>query len=457
MKKYEFSEAFEDLRKTLASVQEYHSDNETIYSGELVAKTLGIAIPKKLDSKLVVHNDWGKLAVDTVANSMIFDAFVNDRLGFTRLISSAGLYPAINSAIKNSMKGGCSFIAILPRDIENGELPVYNVYSGAEATGAFDERTMKLKYGIAVSKKTALGTPSEYLVFTPGAIDKVSADGELLHHVDLPVNEVALIPYVWDQDMAVKPFGRTRFTHGCKSILKSELRLQKTIEFAAEYRYALQQLIVASGAPADLASTEMQSGLGKLAAWFMDGDGEFNIHQIVGASTTDLENMSAMNKANFAAAACISPTILGGQPSNGSFSEGTMKAQNKPYTDMLDYCKESYGESIKWTAILTMGLLTGIIEDDYFDIIPEWRHSPDTAGLASVADAMIKLGITSIEGSDIQSYVRRQLGEPLKPSVLNVPLAQFELSRKLAKAYAGLETSMFDDDGRLDVNNIPRG
>lgn len=444
MAELDIQEIFQNMTSTLAFKQDWHNKKKELYDGKHEATTLEIAIPANIEKKLHSKLGWAGTAVDTLCSDLTFDGFLNDTKGFTRILNDFGGYNAINSAIKNSMIGACSFVSIIPNDDGN---PIFTTYSGSEATAIWDSREGFVAGLAANSYDRQMGVLSvqDYLLFLKGRILKIKVDGTILASVEVPEDRLMFVPFIYDQDIAVNPFGNSRINAAAEDALDSGLKHMMLIEAGHEVRMAINNIIIAEGTnPQDLAKSEQQVDMSSILTIFNSGNGTLKMEQITGQSTEELQKMLNIIASNFATAVKMDATSFGFQPSNGSFSEGTLEVMGKPYKNLVRNSREVYGESIKQLAIAAMNLSTGQYYDEWNTIKPVFLDQVSSDKFAQVADGLGKLA--QIDPSvDFKSYIERNiLGKTVREEALNIELPNFETARNNAKNFRLLKPENYE-------------
>lgn len=430
---------FNELVENLESKKSFQKKNRSIYEGTYSAYSLGIALPKKLDRVVSAKLPWGKIAVDNLLQDVSFDGFRDDELGFTKILYRYGGYEAIHSAQKNSMIGACSFVTVLPSD--EGD-PMFTVYTGSEATAKWDSRDGFVAGLVENTKSiTPLGnsyTVVDYLLFEPGYVHLVSDVGKILKTNEMPTDTMLFVPFVFGQDVAVKPFGETRYNDPFVSALESGLRNQKNMDIASEINLSRGKVLLSEGSLETGESVmvgDVEANLAELMIIKSVSGTTMKLADLGTADTKELRDNLSVCATNAAAAVSMDPTAFGHQPANGSFSEETINVLSKPYTKLVDDSRLAYGKSIRELAIATMSLATGQYHQDWEDIDPVFRNDFSVDKLGAVGDGLGKL--LSLEGASdkVNEFINEKvLGLGVRDEALRVNLPDFSVSREAAKS-----------------------
>jgi hypothetical protein len=441
-------EMFEKFKKTILEKSRYHQEQRDIYEGKLSARTLGIALDADLERRISTNVDYARIAVNNLAARQNFDAFRNDEVGFTRLLVRSNALLAIKSGILNSQISSCAAVSVLPQDISSGELPVFTAYTGAEFTGKYNARNGALEYGMVVNAKNPDGTPKDYLFFKPGHVMKLDKDGKLILDIEMPTKRMLLVPFVYDQDLAYRPFGEARINRSAISALKSALVINMLLAASREHRVGNIHMLIldkaySEGIIDETAFSDLTSKMGTVNMVSTPADAK--LVQMAGIPTDELQKLFTYYITQFAAAVEMPPSLFGIQPSNGSFSEGAMAEMNRPYNSILDGCRDSYGLAIKNLALAGMALLTQ--EDpDWEDIEPVWKEPRNQSIFGTLGDGVGKMK-TAEPSVDLTDFIREALGTSIRAEAMKVGLPNFdvEVTREIAAKYKELAENPIEE------------
>lgn len=440
---------FNQMATTIAGKTSWHAGRKLLYDGKHRASMIKITKDPRVSAHVKQSLDWPRIAVDYLVADCRFDAFENDEFGVTRLLVEADGDRALLSAITNSSIGAVAFIAIIPRD---DEVPILVPFSGAEATGIRNARGNELAYGLAV-KQRENGVITEWYFFEPGAIHVLNAAGEIKDSLELGVNAMPFIQFSYDPDTATQPFGRSRISDASITSLDSSLRNIGLSEQVSLINLLKGDLLLVNGQPDGLKATEeFQSAVGTLKTLFFDGldlNG-LSLEQLETIELKEVENAISRGAMNFASAVSMLPTSFGEQPSNGSYSEGSMRQLEKPYNHTKNRARETYGSSIKLlaTELFKIYAQTEDIEG-IRKISPVFREEVRLDRMGAIGDSLQKLS-SSLETLQVEfpipaEFLRELIGIPLRPQVINDELPNFEKARERFRSVAidGVSTSNY--------------
>lgn len=173
---------------------------------------------------------WCSKAVDSLADRLDFYGFRDDVFDLTGIYDMNNRDVLFDSAIQGALISSCDFIYI--SEDETG-FPRLQVIDGGNATGIMDPITGMLNEGYAVLERDEFGNVVRDAYFTY----EYTAFYENGTLVDTRVNKAPyplLVPFVFRPD-SVRPFGHSRISRACMSIVGSALRTIKRSEISAEF------------------------------------------------------------------------------------------------------------------------------------------------------------------------------------------------------------------------------
>ena len=199
------------------------------YDMKNVTFDFGISSPPELKFWNSVVG-WCAKAVDSLADRLDFHGFRDDVFDLTGIYDMNNKDVLFNSAILGALISSCDFIYI--SEDETG-FPRLQVIDGGNATGVIDPITMMLNEGYAVLERDEYGNPTREAYFT----FEYTAYYEGGNLVETRANKApypCLVPFVFRPD-SVRPFGHSRISRACMSIMGSALRTVKRSEISAEF------------------------------------------------------------------------------------------------------------------------------------------------------------------------------------------------------------------------------
>lgn len=199
------------------------------YDMKNITFDFGISSPPELKHWNSVVG-WCAKAVDSLADRLDFHGFRDDVFDLTGIYDMNNRDVLFNSAILGALISSCDFIYI--SEDETG-FPRLQVIDGGNATGVIDPITMMLNEGYAVLERDEYGNPTREAYFT----FEYTAYYEGGNLVETRANKApypCLVPFVFRPD-SVRPFGHSRISRACMSIMGSALRTVKRSEISAEF------------------------------------------------------------------------------------------------------------------------------------------------------------------------------------------------------------------------------
>ena len=176
---------------------------------------------------------WCAKAVDSLADRVVFNEFRDDFLEMNEIFEMNNPDVLFRSAELSAMIASCSFIYIQPPE-RAGDIPELQVIDGANATGEINPVTGLLYEGYAVLERDDYGIPTVEAYFEPNKTTIINKIGkyidEIKHRVDFPL----LVPIIY-RPGAKRPFGHSRISRACMSIVNSAARTVKRSEISAEF------------------------------------------------------------------------------------------------------------------------------------------------------------------------------------------------------------------------------
>lgn len=378
------------LRRKLNSKRQRVLTRYKYYEMKNVTRDFGISTPPDLALWQSVLG-WCGTAVDALADRIVFREFEEDNFNLNEIFEMNNPDIIFDSAVLSATISSCCFIYISPD--EDG-YPRLQVIDGSNATGIIDPITGLLEEGYAVLKRNSdTENPILEAYFTREEtryIRRGKKDEEIIpHKVGYPL----LVPIIFRPD-AKRPFGRSRITRSCMSLVGSALRTIKRSEIAAEFFSFPQKYVTGLSEDAE-PMDKWKATMAAMLAFTKDDEGD---HPVIGqfaqqSMTPHLEQLK-MFAALFAGETGLTLDDLGFATANPSSSEAIKAAhENLRYTARK--AQRSFG-----SGFLNTGYLAACLRDDYqyerrqlYLTKPTWQpiFEPDAAALSGAGDALLKL------------------------------------------------------------------
>lgn len=201
----------------------------TFYEMKNLTFDFGISSPPELKYWNSIVG-WCARAVDSLADRLDFHGFRDDVFDLQGIYDLNNKDILFDSAILGALISSCDFIYV--SEDESG-FPRLQVIDGGNATGIIDPITGMLNEGYAVLERDESCNPVKEAYFTY----EYTAYYENGNLVDTRTNKApypCLVPFVFRPD-SVRPFGHSRISRACMSIVGSALRTIKRSEISAEF------------------------------------------------------------------------------------------------------------------------------------------------------------------------------------------------------------------------------
>lgn len=365
------------------------------YDMKHVTFDFGISTPPDL-RRWMSTLGWCAKAVDSLADRLQFDGFKNDNFELETIYNMNNPDTLFDSAILSALISSCAFIYITE---DEGGYPRLQVLDGSRATGIIDPFTGLLKEGYAVIEEDDLHTPRKVAYLTPGKTEIYQYSGEmqetktLLDVVDNPADFPLLVPIIYRPD-AARPFGHSRISRACMSIVGSAMRTVKRSEIAAEFYSFPQKFVIGLSDDAE-AVDKWRAAMSSMIFFTKDEDGDsptlgqFN-QQSMGPHIEQLKMFASL----FAGETGLTLDDMGFTTDNPSSAEA-IKASHETLKLMARKAQRNFG-----SGFLNAGFLAACLRDktayrrsQLYLTKPEWLpiFEPDASTLSLIGDGAIKL------------------------------------------------------------------
>ena len=332
---------------------------------------------------------WCAKAVDSLADRLVFREFDNDVFDMNGIFTMNNKDILIDSAILGALISSCDFIYITAD--EDG-FPVLCAIDGSHATGIIDPVTNMLKEGYAVLEYDDFNVPITEAYFIPGKTF-IYKKGQVDKTVENDAPYPLLVPIINRPD-AVRPFGHSRISRACMSIVGSAVRTAKRSEIASEF-YSYPQRYVLGMDPDAERIDNWRATISSMFRIDKDSDGD---HPVVGqfnqqSMTPHIEQLR-MFAGLFAGETGLTLDDLGFPSVNPSSAEA-IKSSHESLRLTARKAQSSFG-----VGLLNAGYLAACVRDKYpymrrqvADTVLKWEpiFEPDAAMLTSIGDGVIKI------------------------------------------------------------------
>lgn len=376
------------LRKKLEAKRSRIHIRYRHYEMKHLARDFEISTPPELRWEMSVLG-WCSKAVDSLADRLAFQQFDNDVFDMNGIYSANNRDVLIDSAILGALISSCDFIYIT-KD-ETG-FPLMRVIDGAHATGVIDPVTSMLKEGYAVIERDEKDQPVIEGYFTP-EYTAIYQGGTLVGTTPNPAPYPLLVPVVYRPD-AVRPFGHSRISRACMSIVDSAARTVKRSEISAEFYSFPQKYLL--GTSSDLEKLDRwRATMSTMLRIDKDEDGDRPVvGQFQQQTMTPHMDQLRMFAGLFAGETGLTLDDLGFPSQNPSSAEA-IKASHESLRLQARAAQKTFG-----VGLLNAGYLAACVRDDYgylrrqvSNTVLRWApiFEPDAGMLSGIGDAVQKI------------------------------------------------------------------
>ena len=371
----------EDKRVRVALRYKYYEMKHTTFD-------FGISTPPDLKRWMSTLGWCGK-AVDSLADRLQFHAFKDDVFDLNTIYNMNNPDTLFDSAILSALISSCCFIYITQDD---DGYPRLQVLDGSRATGMIDPFTGLLTEGYAVLEENDLRQPLVEAYFTPGVTEiyrRGKRSDRFVYEVDYPL----LVPIIYRPD-AMRPFGHSRISRACMSIVGSAMRTVKRSEISAEFFSYPQKWVTGMSEDAERMD-KWRATMSSLITFTKDEDvdtptlGQFS-QQSMQPHTEQLKMFASL----FAGETGLTLDDLGFVTDNPSSAEA-IKASHENLRLMARKAQRNFG-----SGFLNAGFLAACVRDEVryrreqvYMTRASWLpiFEPDASTLSLIGDGAIKL------------------------------------------------------------------
>ncbi len=376
------------LRSKLVSKQSRVNTRYEYYEMKNLVKDFEISTPPNLRF-LQYALGWCSKAVDSLADRLQFREFRDDNFALNEIFQQNNPDVLFDSAMLSALISSCCFIYISP---DEEKYPRLQVIDGANATGEIDPITGLLTEGYVVIQRDSNGAvvreayfePKKTTYYKKGREEKITK-----HNVPYPL----LVPIIFRPD-AKRPFGHSRISRSCMSLVNSALRTVKRSEISAEF-YSFPQKYVTGLSENSEEIEKWKATMSSLLTFTKDDEGDSpTLGQFTQQSMSPHIEQLRMFASLFAGETGLTLDDLGFATENPSSAEA-IKASHENLRLTARKAQRTFG-----SGFLNVGYLAACLRDnvDYrreqlYLTKPTWEpvFEPDAAALSVIGDGAIKL------------------------------------------------------------------
>ena len=398
------------LRSKLALKKSRVITRYRFYDMKYQVRDFGISTPPELMYLNSVLG-WCAKAVDALSDRLVFMTFRNDTFDMNGIFNQNNPDVLFDSAVLSAMISSCSFLYI---SADEDGFPRVQVIDGGHATGVIDPITNLLKEGYAVLETDDYDNPIVEAYFSPTETVIYENGGES-YSVPNPTGYPLLVPVIYRPD-AVRPFGHSRISRACMSIINSAIRTIKRSEIAAEFYSYPQKYITGLSQDAEIAD-KWKASMSAMITFSKDENGDTpSLGQFSQQSMAPHTEQLRMFASLFAGETGLTLDDLGFATDNPSSAEA-IKAAHENLRLTAAKAQRTFG-----SGFLNAGFLAACLRDEYpykravvYQTKPIWEptFAPDASTLSVIGDGAIKINqavpeyftaenlrdLTGIEGS----------------------------------------------------------
>ena len=379
--------SLELLRCKLASKKNRVHLRYQYYEMKNVMRKISALVPPEFQS-LTYSLGWCAKAVDALADRIVSDGFRNDTMQISEIFQLNNPDILYDSSVLSALIASCCFLYVGWN--QNG-YPTLQVIDGENATGTIETVTNLLTEGYAVLKHDDNGNIEQEAHFLPFRTDYYTY-GKLSDSVTHKAPYPLLVPVIYRPD-AKRPFGHSRISRACMSIVQNVLRTLLRTEVAAEFYSVPQKYIV--GLSEDAEFNNRAATLSSFLRFSADEDGKLpSLGQFQNGSVEPFLNQMKMLASLFAAETSLTVDDLGFTTENPSAVDA-IRASHENLRLTARKAQRTFG-----TGFLNAGYLAACIRDNYSyersvftEIQCRWLpiFEPDASSLGALGDAILKI------------------------------------------------------------------
>lgn len=331
---------------------------------------------------------WCGKAVDSLADRLSFREFDNDNFDLNTIFRMNNQDILPDSAMLSALISSCSFIYIT--EDEEG-FPRLQVIDGGNATGIIDPITNMLHEGYAVLKRSKESTPELEAYFVAGRTEYYKG-GKLIRTDHHKAPYALLVPIIYRPD-AMRPFGHSRISRSCMSLMQGAMRTLFRSEVSAEFYSFPQKYIL--GLSADTEFEKFQATISSFLNITKDEEGELpKVGQFTQQSMSPFIEQIKTFGSLFAGETGLTTDDLGFVVDNPSSAEA-IKASHENLRLMARKAQKTFG-----SGLLNAGFLAACVRDNFeyrreqvYLTKPAWEpvFEPDAAAISGIGDGAIKV------------------------------------------------------------------
>jgi hypothetical protein len=333
---------------------------------------------------------WCARGVDALADRLDFYGFKDDVFDLSQIYEQNNKDILFTSAIEGALIASCSFIYI--SEGEDG-FPQLQVIGAEDATGILNPVTQMLDEGYAVLERDIYKQPVREAYFTY-EYTAYYEKGVLVEERPNKAPYPLLVPMIFKPD-SKRPFGHSRISRACMSIVGSALRTIKRSEISAEF-YSFPQKYVTGVDDSVEQLDKWSAAMSAMMKFTLNSDGTDHVklgqfsQQSMGPHAEQLKMFASL----FAGEVGLTLDDLGFPQTNPS-SYDAIKASHENLRLTAKAAQKSFN-----VGIMNAGFLAACLRDNFkysrsqiTITTPVWLppFQADVSMLGGIGDAIMKI------------------------------------------------------------------
>lgn len=376
------------LRAKLAQKKKRVDLRYKFYEQKAIAKDFQISTPPQL-FWVNAPLGWCGKAVDSLADRIVFRKFNNDRFDLTGIFQMNNPDILFDSAVVSALISSCCF-AYLSKD-EDG-FPRIQIIDGGNATGVINPITGLLNEGYSVLDRNEYGEPTSEAYFT-AEYTEYYKNSKLDSKEKNPTPYPLLVPVIYRPDDK-RPFGHSRISRSCMSLMENAMRTIKRSEIGAEFYSYPQKYVTGLAQDAEIAD-KWKATMSTMMVFDKDDQGD---HPIVGQfqaqSTAPLLEQLKEYASIFGGETGLTLDDLGFASGNPSSSDA-IKAAHENLRLAGRKAQRCFG-----SGLLNIGMVAACLRDNYdynrstfYATTASWlpMFEADASSIGAIGDALYKI------------------------------------------------------------------
>ena len=366
-------------------------------------------IPEELKRNYASVLGWCAKSVDSLADRLSFREFDNDEFNINDIFNQNNPDILFDSAILSSLIAACSFVYIS----KEGDDVRLQVIDGANATGEINPITGLLTEGYAVLERNVKGETVLEAYFDS---DRTIYYRNGILELDIPHDCGAplLVPIIYRPD-ATRPFGHSRISRACMSIMNKARNTITRTDVSAEF-YSFPQKYLLGTDPSGDVQEDLDRWKMTISTMLTVTADENGGHPVAGTfpqqSMEPSISQLRMYASLFAGETGLTLDDLGFATDNPSSAEA-IKAQHENLRLTARKAQKNFGR-----CFLNVGYVSACLRDDFAYSRKEFYKTkalweplfePDFSEFSAAGDGLQKL-ITAAPGYLGPDNLRDMLG-----------------------------------------------